>query len=76
MGEIKNYFELNITPEISSSILWDAFKAVIWSKLINLNSIMWKNKIEKSEQLSKELERIEKELKKRPGGKDWRNKEE
>lgn len=62
--EIKTYFELNVDPEITSSTLWDAFKAVIRGKLINLNSIMQKKKNEKLEQLSKELEKFEKELKK------------
>lgn len=36
--DIKNYFEINATPETKSSTLWDEFKAVIRGKLINLNS--------------------------------------
>lgn len=67
--EIKNYFEINDTPEIKSSILWDAFKVVIRGKSINLNAITRKNRNEKLEQLQKELEKVGKDLKKRPGKK-------
>lgn len=27
--EIKNYFEINVTPEMKVSTLWDAFKVVL-----------------------------------------------
>lgn len=38
------YFKTNGTPEMKPSILWDAFKAVIRGKLINLNFIIKKNR--------------------------------
>lgn len=49
--EIKNYFEINTTPEIKPAILWDAFKAVLRGKRRSLNSKQRKKEKEDEEQL-------------------------
>lgn len=67
--EIKNYFEINTTPQMKSSTMWDAFKVVIRGKLINLNTMVRKKKNEEISQLQKDLEKTESELKRKPGKK-------
>lgn len=51
------------------SVVWDAFKAVMRGKLINMNATFKKNRNKEMEQLQKELGELEKALKKRPGKK-------
>lgn len=35
--DIQDYFEMNLTPNMNLSLIWDAFKAVIRGRLINWN---------------------------------------
>lgn len=68
--DIKEYFEINTSPELKPSLVWDAFKAVIRGSIIKWNIIEKKKKNKKLMQLQKELTEVEQQLKKRPGGKN------
>lgn len=65
--EINEYFKLN--DEVKTTVVWDAFKAVLRGQLIKLNAITKSKREEKYTRLNKDLEETEKKLKKRPGNK-------
>lgn len=67
--DIKDYFDLNLSPNIKLSVVWDALKAVIRGRLIKWNIIERARKKEKSLQLQKELIDAEQQLKKKTGKK-------
>lgn len=66
--DIQNYFELNSTPDVNLSTIWDEFKAVIRRRLISWNSIA-KAKRKKYNQIQNEITEVKRELKRRPGKK-------
>lgn len=66
--DIKEFFDLNLTPGMNTATIWDAFKAVIKGRLLNWNAIE-KTRNEKLTLVQNELKKVELELKKIPGKK-------
>lgn len=58
---IKEYFELNDNNEVSPGILWDAFKAVIRGKIINISSHQKKVNLHKMVSLEEKLLKLQQE---------------
>lgn len=58
--EIHEYFNINTSPDINLSVIWDAFKAVIRGKLIQWNFREKKKRKEKEKQIQEEMSTVEK----------------
>lgn len=67
--DINEYFDFNTTPEVSTPTIWDAFKAFLRGRLINMNATTKKKREEQHFQINEEIKRKELELKRRPGSK-------
>lgn len=67
--QIQEYFDINTTPDMNLSVIWDTFKVVIRGRLIQWNSTEKKKYKEKLKQIQDEITTIEKELKRKPGKK-------
>lgn len=67
--QIQEYFDINTTPDMNLSVIWDTFKVVIRGRLIQWNSTEKKKYKEKLKQIQDEIKTIEKELKRKPGKK-------
>lgn len=62
-NEIDLYFEENDKGDVSPSILWDAYKAVIRGKIIACTSLIKKQKREKLVNLQMDLKEIQRQYK-------------